>query len=92
MDDNVLDPQSMFVQLAVELAAAQVAEAVADAQIDDLIGSGFPIEQMDLEFQSAFRAKAAVAALQREIEQLRTARRPAQVFRTGAASNSASPA
>jgi hypothetical protein len=85
MDGSTAAQGDQLESLEHGIAAAHAAVLLADAQIDSLIAAGFPIEQMDLEFQASFRARVELAGLLRDIDQLKAARNARPFFRPGTA-------
>jgi hypothetical protein len=89
MDGNAVAQGDKLDFLESGVAAAHAAVLLADAQIDSLIAAGFPIEQMDLEFQASFSARVELAGILRDIEQVKAARSARPFSRPGAAAMAA---
>ena len=84
MDDSAPRLKLRLKLLGEGLARAQEALFRADSEISSLLGTGFPIEQMDLEFQAELRARIGLEALCREIERLKARGSPAPARPEGA--------
>jgi hypothetical protein len=89
MDEDAVAQDGKLEFLERGIAGAHAAVLLADAQIDSLIAAGFPIEQMDLEFQASFRARVELAGILRDIAQVNAAWCVRPFFRPGAAAMAA---